>query len=239
MSIRLRLSTEEYNLVTDFRKKQDTGNTLIIGDLHEPFTKKGYLEHCLRVQEKYNTTRTIFIGDILDNHFSSFHTTDPDGYSAGEELARAKDRIAMWYESFPDAYVTVGNHDRLPQRQAMSGGVSKLWIKSMSEVLDTPEWTYGEQFIFDDVLYVHGEGRQADMRAKNDQISVVQGHWHTKGYISYFVGIHHKIFAMQVGSGIDSKAYAMAYGKHFNKPHISCGVVLENGSLPILEYMNL
>jgi hypothetical protein len=31
----------------------------------------------------------------------------------------------------------------------------------------------------------------------------------------------------------------MAYSKHFDKMHINCGVVLENGTLPILEYQKL
>lgn len=242
MEYRPRLSDQEYQMILRHREiKSHDGSSrvLVIGDLHEPFTLEGYLEHCLKIQAKYNTNQTVFIGDVLDNHFSSFFTTDPDGHSAGEELRRAQVNIARWYEAFPDAYVTVGNHDRLPDRKAFTGGISKMWIKSISEVLDTPNWTYDESVIIDDVLYIHGENRQADMRAKNDQISVVQGHWHTKGYINYFVGMHHKIFAMQVGSGIDQKAYAMAYGKHFNKPHISCAVVLENGTLPILEYMNL
>jgi len=239
MQVRPRLSAEEYAIVQNYRNVGGDSRVLVIGDLHEPFTKRGYIEHCQEIQAKYNTNETVFIGDITDNHFSSFHMTDPDGHSAAEELKRAKDKIALWYECFPNATVTIGNHDRLPNRKAFAGGVSKMWIKSIGEVLETPNWDFVEQVIKDNVLYVHGENRQADMRAKNDQISVVQGHWHTKGYISYFVGMHHKIFAMQVGSGIDAKAYAMAYGKHFNKPHISCGVVLDNGKLPILEYMNL
>ena len=47
------------------------------------------------------------------------------------------------------------------------------------------------------------------------------------------------MFAMQIGCGVDDRSYAMAYGKHFDKMHINCGVVLENGTLPILEYQKL
>ena len=42
---------------------------------------------------------------------------------------------------------------------------------------------------------------------------------------------------MQIGCGVDDKAYAMAYGKNFAKNHINCGVII-NGN-PILEYMKL
>ena len=38
------------------------------------------------MQTKYNPTEILFIGDILDNHASSYHELDPDGYSAGDDL---------------------------------------------------------------------------------------------------------------------------------------------------------
>jgi hypothetical protein len=46
-------------------------------------------------------------------------------------------------------------------------------------------------------------------------------------------------FAMQVGCGVDRKSYAMAYGKHFKKPQINVGVVLEGGRYGIIEPMRL
>ena len=70
-------------------------------------------------------------------------------------------------------------------------------------------------------------------------MSVVQGHLHLQGYVEYQVGRNYKIFGMQVGCGIDKDSYALAYGRNFGKPFISCGVILENGTLPILEPMNL
>ena len=36
-----------------------------------------------------------------DNHFQSFHSTDPDGHSAAKELEMAKDKIGLWYKTFP------------------------------------------------------------------------------------------------------------------------------------------
>jgi len=67
----------------------------------------------------------------------------------------------------------------------------------------------------------------------------VQGHLHAQAYIEYSVGARLKIFGFQVGCGVDDNSYAMAYGKHFKKSVISCGVVLNKGTLPILITMNL
>ena len=44
---------------------------------------------------------------------------------------------------------------------------------------------------------------------------------------------------MQVGCGIDNKAYAMAYAKNYGKPAIGCGVILNNGKTPINVLMEL
>ena len=52
---------------------------LVIGDVHAPFSLDGYLEFCKDVYAKNNLNQVIFIGDIIDNHYSSFHHTDPDG----------------------------------------------------------------------------------------------------------------------------------------------------------------
>jgi len=222
-----------------FGVKKEESRVLVVSDLHEPFCLDGYLEFCLEIKAKYDCNKVVFIGDITDGHYHSFHETDPDGHSAAEELNLAKMNIARWYSAFPVAHVTIGNHDRLPDRKRFSAGLSKNWIKSVGEVLETPNWEYAETVVIDGVEYSHGEGRQARQRAKNDMISCVQGHWHSKSYIEHFVGLSEHIWAMQVGCGINRKSYAMAYGKHFDKPHINCGVVLENGALPILEYMKL
>jgi len=56
------------------------GNILVIPDLHCPFMHKNAISFLKRVKEVYKPTRVIFLGDIIDNHFSSFHDTDPDGH---------------------------------------------------------------------------------------------------------------------------------------------------------------
>jgi metallophosphoesterase superfamily enzyme len=234
---RPRLNKNEYKSILNLRSKDN--KILIIGDLHAPFIKPGYLKFCKSIYKKYGCNKVIFIGDIIDMHYSSYHEADPDGDSAGAELLKAKKEISYWYKAFPKARVCLGNHDIIPNRKAMSAGVSASWVKDIGEVLDTPNWEYAEEYIIDDVLYVHGTGRKARNRARKDLTSVVQGHYHSESYIEHYVGNNFSIFAMQLGCGIDRKSYAMAYGKHFDKPHINCGVVLENGTLPILEYMPL
>jgi len=221
-------------------ESQGSRNVLLIGDIHEPFSLDGYREFCWDIYNKYNCNQVIFTGDVIDNHYSSFHTQDPDGYGAGEELNRAIDRLQEWYKLFPFATVTLGNHDRIPARKAMDAGISERWISPYAYVLGVPSWQFVDHIILDDVLYVHGDGAShAAIRAKKDLISVAQGHFHSRAYVEWIVGKKVKLFGVQAPCGIDDKAYAMAYGKNAPKSAIGCTVILDNGRLPIIEMMEL
>ncbi len=198
---------------------------LVIGDIHAPFTLDGYLEFCKDMYARYNCNQVIFIGDIIDNHYASFHATDPDGMGGGDELDVAIEHVRLWSESFPVADVCIGNHDRIIMRKAFDSQIPSRWIKSYNEVLGT-NWNWVEQIVYDDVQYIHGEGGTARTKSKNDMMSTVQGHIHTQAYVEWSVGKMFKIFGMQVGCGIDSKSYAAAYAKNFKKQAIGCGVVI-------------
>jgi predicted phosphodiesterase len=217
----------------------DPKNILIIGDIHEPFCLEGYLEFCQEMQLKYNCGTVIFIGDVIDNHFASYHETDPDGFGAGEELDRAIYKLKRWYKAFPKATVLIGNHDRLIYRKAYSSGLSKRWIRDLNEVLETPNWQFVEEIIINDVNYNHGEGGTARTKMKNEMQSQVQGHLHAQFYLEYNISPRRRVFAMQVGCGVDAEAYAMAYGKRFKKPVMGCGVVLGDDPVPHLCPMPL
>ncbi len=213
---------------------------LVIGDIHAPFTHEGYLNFCKSVYDKYNCNRVVFIGDILDNHYSSYHETDPDGYGAGEELDRAVNVVSKWVEAFPIADVTKGNHDELIMRKAFSSAIPKAWIKGYSDVLGAPDWNFVDDTIIDGVRYTHGHKTGNALTSyKRDLISTVSGHFHSKAGIDFHVGLNHRIFGMQVGSGTDDTAYALSYGKGTKKSIMGCGVVLNNGKLPIFEPMEL
>jgi len=235
---RPRLTPAEQKLLTDFRNKEEE-RILIIGDIHEPFCLDGYLEFCKEQYDKYNCNKVIFIGDIIDNHYSSYHETDANGMGGQDELDLAISKISKWYDTFPKADVIIGNHDRIIMRKAQTSAIPTKWIREYKDVLGVPNWNFRESVTYNDVLYIHGEGGTARSRMKKDLNSVVQGHLHTQAYCEHLVGSNFKIFGMQVGCGIDNKAYAMAYAKNYGKPAIGCSVVLDNGKTPINLLMEL
>lgn len=227
------------SLALEVYEQGNPDNILVIGDLHAPFTLPKYLKFCREQQEKYDCGTVIFIGDIIDNHYSSYHESDPDGYGAGEELDRAIDMIADWYHTFPKATVIIGNHDRLVYRKAYSSGVSKKWIREYKDVLNTSGWDFVENIELFGININHGEGGTARNRIKTELQSQVQGHLHTQLYTEYLVGANFIVWGMQVGCGVNNKSYAMAYGRHYKKPAIGCGVILNKGTQPIAIPMKM
>lgn len=235
-TIRPRLSGSKRKAFEYITRKEN--RVLVIGDLHEPFCLDDYLDFCKETYDNFNCNKVVFIGDIIDNHYSSYHETSADGMGGGEELELAIKRLKKWYKAFPKAHVTLGNHDLIIMRKAQTSAVPKKWIKEYKDVLEVPKWKFVDEVVIDDVMYIHGIGSKAHLRVRNNMQSTVQGHHHTSCFIHWYVGSKAKVFGMQVGCGIDKDAYAMAYGKWFPKPAIGCGVVI-GGHTPINVLMDL
>jgi len=235
---RYRLKPHEIEVIRNMRATNNR-NVLVIGDLHEPFCLNEYLDFCLHQYKKYHCNQVIFIGDIIDNHYSSYHETSADGMGGAQELDLSIKRISRWYRAFPKATVIIGNHDRMIMRKAQTSAIPSKWIKSYKDVLEVPNWNFVERFEQDGVQYIHGEGGQAYTKCKADLMNTVQGHLHTLAGCQHFVGRKFRVFGMQIGCGIDFSSYAMAYAKYGKKPAIGCGVVLNNGTLPINLLMSL
>lgn len=219
----------------------NTDNVLVIGDLHAPFILDGYLEFCREEQEKWDCGTVVFIGDIWDGASFSYHEHDADGMSVKEEVLKAKKQLAEWFEVFPVATVLYGNHDLLVARKARTAGLSQHFIRDLGEIIGAPKtWNFTHEFIKDDVKYIHGSIGNAITRAKDERISIVQGHLHTESFVEWAVSERDAIFGMNVGCGLDRTAYAFEYAKPFpKKPVISCGIVLEKGKLPFTKLMRL
>jgi hypothetical protein len=243
---RFRLQDDEVVMLKHYRKQKKAAtksnqeeNILVIGDLHEPFCLDGYLEFCIDTYNKYCCNKVIFIGDIIDNHYSSYHETDADGLGGGQELELAIKKISKWYQAFPSADVIIGNHDRIIMRKAQTSSIPSAWIREYKDVLQTPNWNFTDRVVYNDVQYIHGETGSAKKKAGDDMMSTVQGHRHTEAFLWWLVGSNFKVFGLQTGCGIDKDAYAMAYAKRFKKPAIGVGVVLNNGRTPISVMMDL
>lgn len=236
-----RLNKDEVKLIEKYREESSSGNILVIGDLHEPFCLDKYLDFCIEKSQEFDTQHVIFIGDVIDNHYSSYHETHGgnDLMTGGDELDLAIKRIARWYKAFPNATVLIGNHDRLIMRKAQTSAIPTNWIKSYKDVLKVPGWNFVDRYELYDVQFLHGEGGTARSKCRADMQNTVQGHLHTQAYCEHYVGQKFRVYGMQIGCGINFDAYSFGYAKRGKKPAIGIGIITNYGKRPINILMPL
>lgn len=243
----VRDGTVKINKVTVLKsisKADNINNILVIADMHEPFCKKGYLEHCIAIKDKYQCGRIILIGDEVDLCGVSQWEKDPDGFSAGTEAELAQAKMKVWYTAFPEAFVCIGNHTARPFRQAKANGVPKKFIKSYEEAWEAPKtWKWADSWEFNNVHFTHGTGHSgpnaAIKIATRHRQNTVIGHIHSEAGIQYSASKIDLVWGMQVGGALDDKSYAAHYAKdQLKKSIVGCGVVVD-GVLPIYEPMLL
>lgn len=219
-------------------------NVLVIADTHFPFEKEGYLEHCLAMYNKYNCNQVVHIGDEVDLCGVSQWEKDPDGFSPGTEASLAQEKMKIWYKTFPNVKVCIGNHTARPFRMAKSNGIPKKFIKSYEEAWEAPRgWQWADSWEIDGVHYTHGTGfsgaNAAVTIATRHRQNTVIGHIHSQAGIQYSASKIDLVWGMQVGGALDDTSYAAYYAKdQLKKSIIGCGIVLQ-GKLPIFEPMCL
>lgn len=207
---------------------------LVISDLHCPYQHKDTVKFLKAIKNKYKPTRVILSGDEVDNHAISFHDSDPDLSSAGDELQQAVKALKPIYELFPVAQVLESNHGSLVIRKALANGLSRKFFRSPGEILEAPKgWTWH----FDISLLLptgfhcyfhHSKGQNAKKNSQALGSSFVQGHHHEQMDIQYWGNPHALLFGMTVGCLVDDKALAMAYNKNnLKRPVIGCGVIID------------
>ncbi len=213
--------------------KPDTVGTkrvLHVGDLHLPFTHSDYLSFCIQQYKRFKCDTVVFSGDVVDHHAISYHENEHGAMSASEELAEAQEAIKAWVAAFPEAKVSIGNHDCLPKRKAKTFGLPDAWLREYAEVYDTPGWDWQIEFVIDNVMYHHGKGSGKNAALNmciKEGMSCAMGHVHSFGGVQYNSSSQFMHFGLNSGCGIDIKRYAFEYGKNFSqRPTLGCGVVL-------------
>lgn len=204
----------------------------IIGDPHEFHCYPTYRRFILDMACQHRVDHFHGIGDWADNHAISYHETDPNGYSAGHDYKQTKVNIKKWERAIPEMTVSIGNHDALIQRKAMTHGLPTEFLKSFNEIWDTPNWDWQFEHDIDGVLYTHGTGLSGRNAAINFAIkrrqSAVIGHIHSNGSCTYQANSTSRVFGLSTGCGLDSTSYAAAYGKFFvDRPVLGCGIVID------------
>jgi len=216
------------------------GRVLVIPDIHLPPAHPQALNFCRDLRRRYKTNKVVFIGDVFDMGAISFYVKNPNCPSASDEFVMAREAIKPWVKAFPEAIVTVGNHDERIIRVAESVGIPEAFLRSYTKLFNTPNWSWVYDTIIDDVYYFHGTGSSgiypAFNAARKMLMSVVQGHNHSCSGIKYLVNPRKRIFAVDTGCLIDIQAHQFIYNKHQKqRPVLSAAVVIDG--IPHLEIL--
>jgi hypothetical protein len=204
---------------------------LVIGDIHAPFQHPDTIAFLSAVKHKINPDRVVCLGDELDAHAISQHDPDPDGFSAGHELALGLEFMQELYQLFPVVSVCESNHGARPFKRAYRAGLPKAYLKDYRDFMGAPlGWNWDFKHVVDGIVFEHGEGVSGTMgamkRAQANMRSTCIGHLHSDAGILWFSTGERTIFAFNAGCLIDTKAYAYAYGKNsLRKPVIGVGFI--------------
>lgn len=207
---------------------------LVISDLHAPFEHPDTIKFLGALKVKYKFDTVVCIGDEVDNHAISFHDSDPDLSSAGDELKAAINHLRPIYKMFPNVTVIESNHGSLVYRKALANGLPKAVFKSYNEILEAPK---GWKWEFDTkvstslgpVYFCHGKSGAAGRLASQYGMSCVQGHFHEKAQITYISTPEKLMFDAHTGCLADDKSMALGYNKVNAKRPIVSVLIIING----------
>ena len=77
---------------------------LVISDFHAPYNHPDAIAFLRACKKKFKPTDIVCIGDETDFHAMSFHDSDPDLPSAGDELKQAIVELKKLYKMFPKSW---------------------------------------------------------------------------------------------------------------------------------------
>lgn len=225
-------------------RQEDNSRILFISDMHIPYHHVDTIAFLKHLKAKYNPTRVICLGDELDKHALSYHDSDPDLPSAGDELKKSLPVIQELFKIFPTMDIIESNHGSLVWRKAKTFGIPKHYIKSYNDVLGVDG---GWKWSFDLTVnlpngqkcYVH-HGKTSNVIQLSQQMGMcaVQGHFHESFKLDYWGNPTGLYWGMQCGCLIDDDALAFNYNNvNIKRPIIGTGLVID--SMPVLEPMVL
>lgn len=218
----------------EIKKEYKDMNILCISDMHIPYHHPDSFEFLAALKELYDPDLVVCLGDLVDFHAISFHDSDPELLSAGDELELSQEYCQLLEEGFPEMYIIGSNHGDLPLRKFMAHGLPRRMIRPYNEIFGVGEgWKFVDDLTITtatkylpDMYFTHGIKKNGIQLAQQRGQRVVQGHYHTEFYIKYAGNPNSLIWAVGSGCLIDSKSLAFAYDKlHLNRPIIGTSVI--------------
>ena len=205
---------------------------LVISDLHCPYQHLDAVAFLKACKSKFKPDTVVCIGDEVDFHALSYHESNPDLQSAGDELSAAIKALKPIYKLFPKVTVIESNHGSMVLRKALTGGIPSKAIRSYNEVLDAPKgWRWVDDLVLQTelgpVYFCHGKAAAPGKLASQYGCSTVQGHFHEKSQVNYISTPERLMFDLHTGCLANDKSLALQYNKiNPKRPIVSIAVII-------------
>lgn len=224
--------------------KLDTRRILTISDQHMPYEHPDMFKFLAAIKAKYVPTLVVNGGDEIDGHALSFHDSDSDLPSAGDELKKATVKIKKLEKMFPKMILLDSNHGSLALRRMKHHGVPMKFLATNQVIYGVSEkWQWVNDLTLtlpngQPVYFCHGMSKNGVKLAAQRGTNVVQFHYHTEFRIDYIGNPNSLLWSLQSGCLIDRKSMAFAYDKlNLNRPVIGTSMIID--SKPVLIPMTL
>lgn len=179
-----------------------------------------------------------------DKHALSFHDSDPELPSAGDELRAALPVISQLHKLFPRMDLLESNHGSLIYRKAKHHGIPRQYLRTYNEVLGVGA---GWRWHFDltvkmendaSCYFHHGKTNNILRLSQQMGMCAASGHYHNDFAVRYWANPNALYWALQTGCLIDDKSLAFTYNNvNVQRPIIGTAVIVEGS--PILVPMKL
>lgn len=208
---------------------------LVIGDMHVPYHHPDTVAFLKEIKRVFKPDRVIQIGDEVDYHAVSFHPSDPDLLSPGDELQSAIQKLQPIYKLFPEVDLIDSNHGSLVYRKGKVHGLPRNVFKSYREILEAPKkWRWHIDLTVKlsngaTCYFHHGKTSNPLSLSQSMGMSAVQGHFHEKFSINYWgnsLGLYFQAFT---GCLVNDDSLAMNYNNTNLKRPIIGSLIILNG----------
>jgi hypothetical protein len=185
-------------------------------------------------KDEYDLEAAVSVGDIVDNHYPSYHEIEPGTYDGETELKLARVFLQELEELYPELLITEGNHDALPLRKAKTARIPEQHIRNYNEVFGVgPGWEWHRQVLLKTdaglVLVTHTIGSNTRTNASRFSFSSVQGHHHSEYGLHYYADNANLRWSMGTGCLINIQSPAFNYGSRavLRRPVLGIGALVE------------
>lgn len=193
---------------------------LTVSDLHIPAHHPQAFDFLKELKKIVRPQIVIGGGDELDKHALSFHDSDPDLPSAGDELKISKKYIWQLKKIFPEMTLLHSNHSSLIYRRALKHGMPRAYLRSYNEFLELDKkWKWVDDLNLtlsdgSECYFVHGMASEGIKLAMQYGKHVCQFHFHSKFQIQYFSNPDSLVWSMQCGCLTKQSKLNFLYSKN-------------------------